>query len=235
MLELFPGRLRGARDRRRARARGLHERRGRGAALAGIRRRGRRPRWRRAGRSAGGSSTGRVRVGVALDRAAVGGTRRGRDRRRDRSGPRLRHRRARDHAALPAAAAARRAWQPPRRRLRLGRARDRRERSSASTRSSPSTSTRRPSRRPSATPLENDVVVDIRLADLREERLPDGRPRGREHRSRGRCRARRQADRAAALITSGYLVSRRPRAGRLPARGTAVATAAGRPICTSAA
>ena len=150
-----------------------------------------------------------------------GRRRRRRDRRRDRSGPRLRHRRASrprssacsccsapSVAASSTSAAARACSRSPRR-------------SSASTRSSPSTSTRRPSRRPAQRPARTTSSIDIRLADLREERLPRGRRRRREHRSRVGRRARRQAGRAA---RDHLRLSRlgRPRAGRLPARGTAV-------------
>ena len=75
----LPGGLRGGRRGRRARARGLHERGRRGADLAGLRRRGGRPRSATTGRTAGASSTG------PSGSAASGSARRGSSRTPTRS------------------------------------------------------------------------------------------------------------------------------------------------------
>ena len=206
MLELFPEGFEELARRRRARARRLHERGRRGADLAGVRRRGG---DRRGGRLAG--PLARVpQAGArrgALDRPAVGGAGRRRDRGRDRPG------RAFGTGAHPttqlclvlledgtagacSTSAAARACSRSRRR------------SSASARCAPSTSTRRRSRRRAE-----------RRRERRRRRRRPGRPaRGRAPRGRPRAREhRRQAvvalGRGSALpraITSGYLVSDEP-------------------------
>ena len=101
MLELFPEGFEEVDRAGGRRARRLHGRGRRGAALGVLLRRARAPTSRAAGRTAGARSTGRSRS------AGSGSGRRGRTpdpdaaRGRDRPGPRVRHRLASDDAALP--------------------------------------------------------------------------------------------------------------------------------------
>ena len=189
----LPGGRRGARRRvrrlrRRAaarlrRRRGGRRRRGLGGRLARLPpRRPRRP---------------------ALGRPAVGGAARRRARRRDRPGPRLRHRRASDDAALPRAPAGGRADEPARRRLRLGRALDRR--GEARLRAGDGGRPRRGRARGDARERGGE-----RRRGRGRGRAAAGEARGDEHRAR-----RRRADApelpVERAITSGYLERDEPR------------------------
>ena len=119
-----PRRVRGVGDRRDAHARALRRReRSRGDPCCVRRRRGDAGRAGLGGRLARISPSGARRR--ALDRAAVGAARRRRARRRDRSGPCVRHRRASDDAALRRAARHVGERIAARRRLWIGRAVDR--------------------------------------------------------------------------------------------------------------
>ena len=154
---------------------------------------------------------------LALDRPAVGGARRGRDRGRDRPGPRVRHRRASDDAALPAAARRRGAGERARRRLRLRRPLDRgRE---ARLRARARVRLRSAGRRGDRAERRRQRRLDRRQAGRSARgRAARRRPRAREHRRRGG--ASRSAPRLRARARDHVRLPRlrRARARRLPQR-----------------
>ena len=219
MLELVPGGLRGARARRRARARRLHGRARRRTDRARVRRRPGGRRARRLGGPLARRSTSRRAPGRSG--SARPGRERPRTRSRSSSTRASRSARARTPTTrlcleLLAEPAAR---QPPRRRLRLRRSLGRRGASSASRRCTRSTTTRSRSRRRGRTPSANGVDVDARVARRREGELPTPTRWSRTSRSTTSSRIAARMMRAE-LVTSGYLDGERPRsrAGRTSRR-----------------
>ena len=232
MIELFPEGLRGGRARRAAssssRTPTLPARSACGTSSAWATE----PTSRTAGRTAGAASTGRS------GSAASGSARRGRRRRPTRSrssidpGPRVRHRRPSDDAALPRAAAGARARLAARRRLRLrralGRRRAARPRAGARRRHRGAVDRRDARERRAERRRARRAARERRRAAARRRRRPSRTSRSTPCR---RCPARIDAA-GAADVRLLPLGAARPR--RLQPRRRGARTTAGPRICTAA-